>query len=147
MYGQDRRGNTENQTYLDNSRVFHKVIFPLNEILIDFFDALKSVTRGYARFDQITSMCSSLIVYIYGHVCMYISMIVLVSFKMINCYLALCFMVHWHRNSLSLLNFLFFPMIIVLLAVFLGTGLLQIWPKLFSSWGLFKFLMKLIKLG
>ncbi|XP_078324001.1 translation factor Guf1, mitochondrial-like [Crassostrea virginica] len=47
----DRRGNTENQTYLDNSRVFHKVIFPLNEILIDFFDALKSVTRGYASFD------------------------------------------------------------------------------------------------
>lgn len=47
----ERRGNTENQTYLDNSRVIHKVIFPLNEILIDFFDALKSVTKGYASFD------------------------------------------------------------------------------------------------
>lgn len=49
MFEKERRGNTENQTYLDNSRVIHKVIFPLNEILIDFFDALKSVTKGYAR--------------------------------------------------------------------------------------------------
>ncbi|XP_048778133.1 translation factor Guf1, mitochondrial-like isoform X1 [Ostrea edulis] len=47
----ERRGRTENQTYLDNSRVILKVIFPLNEILIDFFDALKSVTKGYASFD------------------------------------------------------------------------------------------------
>lgn len=141
MSEQDRRGNTENQTYLDNSRVFHKVIFPLNEILIDFFDALKSVTRGYARFDQITSMCSSLIVYIYGHVCMYISMIVLGSFKMINCYLALCFI----HGALTLEQSLLVEFLILshdyrlvscfLHLFFLGTGLpvLQIWPKLFSS--------------
>lgn len=53
MFEQERRGNTENQTYLDNSRVIHKVIFPLNEILIDFFDALKSVTKGYARYNSV----------------------------------------------------------------------------------------------
>lgn len=53
MFEKERRGNTENQTYLDNSRVIHKVIFPLNEILIDFFDVLKSVTKGYARYDSI----------------------------------------------------------------------------------------------
>ncbi|XP_061164750.1 translation factor Guf1, mitochondrial-like [Saccostrea echinata] len=47
----DRRGRTEDQTYLDNSRVMLKVIFPLNEILINFFDELKSVTKGYASFD------------------------------------------------------------------------------------------------
>ena len=38
-------------TYLDADRVDLKYILPLNEIIYDFFDVLKSRTRGYASFD------------------------------------------------------------------------------------------------
>ena len=38
-------------TYLDANRVTLKYELPLNEIIYDFFDALKSRTRGYASFD------------------------------------------------------------------------------------------------
>ncbi len=48
---QDRRGNYEGMTYLDTDRVDLKYILPLNEIIYDFFDVLKSRTRGYASFD------------------------------------------------------------------------------------------------
>lgn len=48
---QDRRGNYEGMTYLDADRVDLKYILPLNEIIYDFFDVLKSRTRGYASFD------------------------------------------------------------------------------------------------
>ncbi len=48
---QDRRGNYEGMTYLDKDRVDLKYTLPLNEIIYDFFDALKSRTRGYASFD------------------------------------------------------------------------------------------------
>lgn len=53
MFEKERRGNIENQIYLDNSRVIYKVIFFFNEIFIDFFDVLKLVIKGYVRYDLI----------------------------------------------------------------------------------------------
>ena len=48
---QTKRGVYENLTYLDKSRVELKYSLPLNEIIYDFFDSLKSRTKGYASFD------------------------------------------------------------------------------------------------
>lgn len=48
---QDRRGVFKDMTYLDETRVNIHYELPLNEIIYDFFDALKSRTRGYASFD------------------------------------------------------------------------------------------------
>ena len=48
---QERRGTYIDMTYLDESRVSLSYELPLNEIIYDFFDALKSRTRGYASFD------------------------------------------------------------------------------------------------
>ena len=48
---QDRRGNFRNMEYIDDSRVVLHYDLPLNEIIYDFFDALKSRTKGYASFD------------------------------------------------------------------------------------------------
>ncbi len=48
---QDRRGVFKNMTYLDEKRVNLHYELPLNEIIYDFFDALKSRSRGYASFD------------------------------------------------------------------------------------------------
>ena len=48
---QDRRGNYLNMQYLDETRVTLIYELPLNEIIYDFFDALKSRTKGYASFD------------------------------------------------------------------------------------------------
>ena len=48
---QERRGTYIDMTYLDENRVTLKYELPLNEIIYDFFDALKSRTRGYASFD------------------------------------------------------------------------------------------------
>ncbi len=48
---QERRGNYIHMTYLDENRVTLEYELPLNEIIYDFFDALKSRTRGYASFD------------------------------------------------------------------------------------------------
>ncbi|XP_070187923.1 translation factor Guf1, mitochondrial-like isoform X2 [Littorina saxatilis] len=47
----DRRGLIEDQLNIDNTRIMLIIRFPLNEILVDFFDDLKSVTSGYASFD------------------------------------------------------------------------------------------------
>ncbi|XP_067664150.1 translation factor Guf1, mitochondrial-like isoform X1 [Haliotis asinina] len=47
----DRRGVVKDQTYIDDKRIMMKVKFPLNEILVDFFDHLKSLTSGFASFD------------------------------------------------------------------------------------------------
>lgn len=48
---QDRRGVYIGMTYLASDRVDLHYKLPLNEIIYDFFDALKSRTRGYASFD------------------------------------------------------------------------------------------------
>ena len=48
---QNRRGIYNEMTYLDSSRVSIKYELPLNEIIYDFFDTLKSKTKGYASLD------------------------------------------------------------------------------------------------
>lgn len=48
---QERRGVFKDMKYLDTDRVDIHYELPLNEIIYDFFDALKSRTRGYASFD------------------------------------------------------------------------------------------------
>ncbi len=48
---QDRRGEYVDLKYLDEKRVMLHYMMPLNEIIYDFFDALKSRTRGYASLD------------------------------------------------------------------------------------------------
>ena len=48
---QDRRGIFKNMEYIDETRVNLHYELPLNEIIYDFFDALKSRSKGYASFD------------------------------------------------------------------------------------------------
>ena len=48
---QERRGNYFGMEYLEATRAVLNYELPLNEIIYDFFDALKSRTRGYASFD------------------------------------------------------------------------------------------------
>ena len=48
---QERRGVYKDMSYIDDSRVMLTYEMPLNEIIYDFFDALKSRTKGYASFD------------------------------------------------------------------------------------------------
>lgn len=47
----DRRGQFKNMEYLDERRVVLHFRMPLNEVIYDFFDALKSNTKGYASLD------------------------------------------------------------------------------------------------
>ena len=47
----DKRGQVENTETLDNNRVMLTCVLPLNEILVDFNDKLKSLTRGYGSMD------------------------------------------------------------------------------------------------
>ncbi|HEY3112618.1 MAG TPA: translation elongation factor 4, partial [Gemmatimonadaceae bacterium] len=49
--GTERRGVYKNMTYLDTQRVELDWEFPLAEIILDFFDKLKTVSRGYASLD------------------------------------------------------------------------------------------------
>ncbi|MBQ7059219.1 MAG: translation elongation factor 4 [Firmicutes bacterium] len=48
---QDRRGIYQSIQYIEDTRAILKYHLPLNEIIYDFFDALKSRSRGYASFD------------------------------------------------------------------------------------------------
>lgn len=48
---QDRRGIYKDMKYIDEGRTLLTYEMPLNEIIYDFFDALKSRTKGYASFD------------------------------------------------------------------------------------------------
>jgi GTP-binding protein LepA len=48
---QERRGTYVNTEYVDKTRVNMHYEFPLSEVIFDFYDKLKSVTRGYASFD------------------------------------------------------------------------------------------------
>ena len=48
---QDRRGEFKDMQYLDTNLVELHYMMPLNEIIYDFFDALKASTRGYASLD------------------------------------------------------------------------------------------------
>ena len=48
---QERRGTMHNMEYIDDRRVMLHYDLPLNEVIYDFFDALKSRTRGYGSLD------------------------------------------------------------------------------------------------
>lgn len=48
---QERRGNFKDMKYIDDKRVDIHYELPLNEVIYDFFDTLKSRTRGYASYD------------------------------------------------------------------------------------------------
>jgi GTP-binding protein LepA len=48
---QDRRGKFIDMRYLTPTRVVLKYETPLSEVVVDFYDALKSISKGYASFD------------------------------------------------------------------------------------------------
>ena len=48
---QERRGIYKSMEYIEQTRAVIKYDLPLNEIIYDFFDALKSRSKGYASFD------------------------------------------------------------------------------------------------
>ena len=48
---QERRGRYLSMEYMEEKRALLKYELPLNEIIYDFFDALKSRSKGYASFD------------------------------------------------------------------------------------------------
>lgn len=77
----DKRGVFKQMTYLDKSRVQLEYTLPLNEIIFDFFDKIKSSTRGYASFDYELigyekSKLVKLDILLNGEVCDALSMIV-----------------------------------------------------------------------
>lgn len=77
----DKRGTFKNMTYLDEHRVRLEYTLPLNEIVYDFFDSLKSRTKGYASFDyEITGYQQSKLVkldiLLNGEICDALSIIV-----------------------------------------------------------------------
>ncbi|MFP4470928.1 MAG: translation elongation factor 4 [Bacteroidales bacterium] len=51
----DRRGELKNQVYLTSDRVEITFELPLSEIVFDFYDKLKSISRGYASFDYVVT--------------------------------------------------------------------------------------------
>ena len=46
-----KRGVQEKMTYLNEDRVLLEYAIPMNEIVVDFYDTLKSISKGYASFD------------------------------------------------------------------------------------------------
>ena len=77
----EKRGTFLQMTYMDKSRVRLEYRLPLNEIIFDFFDAVKSRTRGYASFDYELvgyerSKLVKLDILLNGEVCDALSMIV-----------------------------------------------------------------------
>ncbi len=77
----DKRGVFKQMTYLDKTRVQLSYELPLNEIIFDFFDSIKSKTKGYASFDYelIGYKQSKLVkmdILLNGEVCDALSMIV-----------------------------------------------------------------------
>ena len=77
----EKRGTFLQMTYIDKSRVRLEYRLPLNEIIFDFFDAVKSRTRGYASFDYELvgyerSKLVKLDILLNGEVCDALSMIV-----------------------------------------------------------------------
>ena len=48
---EEKRGVQKDMTYMDEQRVILKYVLPLNEVAIDFYDQLKSLSSGYASFD------------------------------------------------------------------------------------------------
>ncbi len=78
---QEKRGVFKDMTYLDAKRVKLLYTMPLNEIIYDFFDGIKSRTRGYASFDYELagyerSELVKLDILLNGEVCDALSMIV-----------------------------------------------------------------------
>ena len=78
---QEKRGIFKDMTYLDEKRVRLLYTLPLNEIIYDFFDQIKSRTRGYASFDYELigyerSELVKLDILLNGEVCAALSMIV-----------------------------------------------------------------------
>lgn len=78
---QEKRGIYLDMTYLDAKRVKLTYHLPLNEIIFDFFDGLKSRTKGYASFDYelkgyVNSDLVKLDIMLNGDVCDALSMIV-----------------------------------------------------------------------
>jgi GTP-binding protein LepA len=53
--GIDKRGTLKNQIYLTSNRVEITFEMPLGEIVFDFYDKLKSISKGYASFDYYQS--------------------------------------------------------------------------------------------
>lgn len=47
----ERRGQEAKVVNIDNDRLLMSYVFPLNEVIVDFYDKLKSLTSGYASFD------------------------------------------------------------------------------------------------
>jgi GTP-binding protein LepA len=48
---QEYRGSLQNMEYIDDTRVLRRYVMPLGEIIVDFYDKLKSATKGYATMN------------------------------------------------------------------------------------------------